>query len=314
FAGSRLDHEVGLLLRSWEPGRCWPGPADLSETLAKELCLEEERIFFENYHTTLLVREVLIRYQDQPPKIGISTPRITSLPTTGFTVERRRIEGLDPDLERTLIGFHSLLAGSSELEVNSADLPAAFESAKAILPAVEFVYWSGLMDASSAEMRAPLEDLASEDPLQYWGNPRFLRIWSVAVQALGTDQTLMASECLLRKLRGEIEQISYKTNSLDQGLLDRVLAAALLCEQPCASGDLRQLLMPNLERLLQMAVFRGDAYAFAPLLAYSIGLLTPSEATLRGWLSFLQSMIPRSLPYGWPSMKKVEDPNDLATS
>src|SRR4029077_2866615 len=37
FAGSRLDHEVGLLLRSWEPGRCWPGPADLSETLAKEL-------------------------------------------------------------------------------------------------------------------------------------------------------------------------------------------------------------------------------------------------------------------------------------
>src|SRR4029077_4044671 len=117
-----------------------------------------------------------------------------------------------------------------------------------------------------------------------------------------------------RKLRGEIEQISYKTNSLDQGLLDRVLAAALLCEQPCASGDLRQLLMPRLERLLQMAVFRGDAYAFAPLLAYSIGLLTPSEATLRGWLSFLQSMIPRSLPYGWPSMKKVEDPNDLATS
>lgn len=62
--GARYREELELVLRAVEPDGFWPGPADLSEAL-RAIAEPHEQLFFEHYHTTLVVREALLREVSQ---------------------------------------------------------------------------------------------------------------------------------------------------------------------------------------------------------------------------------------------------------
>lgn len=299
----RLDEELDHLVARFDHGGFWRGPADLGPLLEREGLSLGQREFFENYHTTLLAREVLIRARgtshrnvrrrSPPPasgRVGDARPR--------RTVERfwlpRASEAPASPLERLRESYTQLLlavAKGGQLRLHAIG-PIDSEAHASAL-ASEMAYWTARAGGRPAEHglpqgfdRLPLDPLAGDAELQ----PRLF-----ARHAVGRAPILRRSDA-----RALFDSALQRAEARPDAAVDALVSACLLAGTVAVPASRRTLPLTRLlRRALASAAMAGDAGSFSTLLAYGLETLRDEHDVVAQCLDFLLSMSSASLPFGW---------------
>lgn len=307
ISSARQEKEVAFLSREFDPKGFWRGPADLRGVLLKEGFVEEQMEFFENYHTTIVVQEALRRY------LHGNLSNRTPLKFDRSKRERSRFY-LNPDYPHLLpestgqlaSGYLTLIDPSESLE---GPLPGANELTEMmadpalLLPALELMYWRAQKgETIEGDLLAILREIAKQDPAEFLGQPRFLRIWAL-VQEL-TERSSERNESLVDAL---VSKIASDYESRKESSLHLLITACLLAKN-------ENLDLPELQgwvsQYLDRAVIDRDPAAFADLWSYGLAILPAKDPRQASWKGFLHSMFSEKLPFGWSKSAEGElDPH-----
>jgi hypothetical protein len=131
---------------------------------------------------------------------------------------------------------------------------------------------------------------------------RVARLWSTALEIVGSD-AMERHRGRAAALTNALEQIP-SDHVMTQECLDYAVTAVSLYTTVGAPKSI----LATFGEQLDAAVADDDALAAAVLLAHGVKCLREMPPNrVDGWLEFLSSMMPRSLPYGWLSVSADPD-------
>ncbi len=296
----RLDEELTLLVSGFDARGCWPGPADLGPLLEREGLPAAEHDFFANYHTTLLVREVLLRALGGSPG-GSRRPRprvvAATRPRARFWLPRlppatasplARLRGEYTRLVLAVAGGRARTFRPALTRIDGTD------GTDGPTLAAELAYWiarAGGRPSPGALRGAAELPLAGADL-----DDRRLRSPLLARRALGIEPLLPHREAEAH-FDAALERARHGTGA---PAFEALLSACLLAPVAAVSGSPRALrLRQALRRALSGAMTAGEAGTFAALLGYGLTSFRTDRSALAAAIDFLLSMSAASLPFGW---------------